>query len=231
MDHGTLHGILPRRTYAHHTCFAAFTSCCTKCRYACLFACPVCTYALVVHALLQRSAEFSHVKSSAQCAGVALCPVLFVWTAASRLKTTATLCRIDRGSAPPVSGPLCCRSTDKAPPDFGASCTLRCDAIAVACRSMLMLLPACTKDTLRTSYPLVVSVPFQRNGSTREVVSRGSPGLRISATDQLVYVISSRAWVPERRPRQASTHLLLVQASPRPAQSPRYRYIWRAIDT
>ncbi|EHK27131.1 uncharacterized protein TRIVIDRAFT_196999 [Trichoderma virens Gv29-8] len=29
MDHGTLHGILPRRTYAHHTCFAAFISRCT----------------------------------------------------------------------------------------------------------------------------------------------------------------------------------------------------------
>ncbi|PKK45812.1 hypothetical protein CI102_10997 [Trichoderma harzianum] len=28
-DHGTLHGILPRRTYAHHTCFAADISRCT----------------------------------------------------------------------------------------------------------------------------------------------------------------------------------------------------------
>ncbi|KAF3062667.1 hypothetical protein CFAM422_010613 [Trichoderma lentiforme] len=27
--HGTLHGILPRRTYAHHTCFAADISRCT----------------------------------------------------------------------------------------------------------------------------------------------------------------------------------------------------------
>ncbi|TFB02217.1 hypothetical protein CCMA1212_005755 [Trichoderma ghanense] len=43
------------------------------------------------------------------------CKVPFVWTAAARLKITATLCRIDGGSAPPVPRPLCCRSLDKVP--------------------------------------------------------------------------------------------------------------------
>ncbi|KAL7948864.1 hypothetical protein V8C42DRAFT_312536 [Trichoderma barbatum] len=80
MDHGTLHGILPRRTYAHHTCFAALSPA-VRCTGKPISIMPT-TYFLCARA---------------QCK--VLCPSSRLQP--PRLKITATFCGIDGAAHQP----------------------------------------------------------------------------------------------------------------------------------
>lgn len=126
-----------------------------------------------------------------------LCPVPFVWTAVARLKTTATLLSDGRGPRTTSFRAALLQITRQGPPpDSGASCTIRCDAIAKHVDVAAGIRKAHCEFPASWQF-LCHSCAF---GSTREVVSRGSSGLGISATEQLVCVMD-----PNMGPRTLAT--------------------------